>query len=72
LQLDEADREHDIPRLSVSSKEASKAVDKFMLCPRFCGASWAPNGQLVYFNNFPKAKSAVAPKGKKLGTHNVT
>ena len=35
------------------SKKRKEQRDFELLCPRLCGVSWGPRGELVMFNNFP-------------------
>jgi len=35
------------------SKKRKEERDFELLCPRLCGVSWGPRGELVMFNNFP-------------------
>ena len=38
---------------TADSKKRKEERDFDLLCPRLCGASWGPRGELVMFNNFP-------------------
>ena len=38
---------------AADSKKRKEERDFELLCPRLCGVSWGPRGELVMFNNFP-------------------
>ena len=50
---DAIDQESGGERLPEQSKEKERR-DFELPCPRLCGASWGPRGELVLFNNFPQ------------------